>query len=443
MRKLSLLALLLSAFTAQADLLTALQAHENKDFAKASTEFTQLLPLGNELAAFNLGAMAYNGEGQAVDKVKALAYFEFAAARNHNDSKALVEKLKTTLSADEQHKADALLEQLQQQVKIDRAVQQDLRPESEKNRKGLKRVAPVFPKEAAEHGAFGSVTLRMLVNEAGDVEAVDVLNAFPKGVFEKSAMNALKKWKYEPGNAKFIGKVVIQFNIGEIDARKMRRLFDDNKLWQYSAMGSPVHQNAIANVLHVARSHSAYTQFVDKSLPPVLGEVTSDFVAQPKPLNADLTLPQGYDLDAFVTVDAQGKVTAVHDSNVKRKAKLTASLVGHQLTTDKIDAGFYRLDMNYFKKGPRLLPAQRIPETLTDYFWLEKAARGGNLEAQRALAAYRPDWEKYLLEQQDPVVQSWAGTRLILDGKKAEGEKLLDAAIAKGHVAAKELKAAL
>ncbi len=87
MRKLSLLTLLLSAFTAQADLLTALQAHENKDFAKASTEFTQLLPLGNELAAFNLGAMAYNGEGQAVDKVKALAYFEFAAARNHSIQK--------------------------------------------------------------------------------------------------------------------------------------------------------------------------------------------------------------------------------------------------------------------------------------------------------------------------------------------------------------------
>ena len=72
-----------------------------------------------------------------------------------------------------------------------------------------------------------------------------------------------------------------------------------------------------------------------------------------------------------------------------------------------------------------------------------KPRGNGNMDAQRALAALRTEWEMYLLEQQDPVVQSWAGTRLVLDGKKAEGEKLLDAAIAKGHATAKELKAVL
>lgn len=443
MRKLLCAVLLCSAFTAQADLLTALQAHEKKDFAKASAEFTHLLPLGNELAAFNLGAMAYNGEGQTVDKIKALGYFEFAAARDHADSIALVKKLTSALSDADQQQAATFAAQLQQQVKVDRAQEQHLRPASEKNRKALTRVAPIYPKDAAMRGAFGSVTMRMLVNEAGDVEAVDVLNAYPKGIFEKAAVRALKEWKYQPGNAKFIGRVVLEFNMGEIDTRKLRRVFDDNNLWQYSAMGSPAHQNAIANLLQLARSQSDYTQFVDSSLPPVLGQLTSDLVAKPTALNADITLPQGFDLDAFVTVDANGTVTAVHDDNEQRKAKLSATLLGQQLTHDKVDAGFYRLAVDYYKKGPRLLPAQRIPATLTGAFWLEQAARGGNVEAQRAMASLRPDWEMYMLEQQDPVVQSWAGTRLIIDGNKAAGEKLLDAAIAKGHAAAKELKAAL
>lgn len=448
MRKLPLLALVLSALTtplsAQADLLTALQAHENKDFAKAATEFQQLIPLASEQAAFNLGAMAFNGEGQPRDPVKALAYFEFAAKRHHSEAQALAEKLKASLSADEQQQAKVLLVKLEQQIKVERNISTTaLQAQYDLERKALKRFPPEYPKEAAARGAFGSVMMRLLVNEQGDVEAVDVLNAFPKGLFEREAIRALKRWKYEPGERKFIGRVLLNFSIGEIDQRKIQRIFTEFNLWQYAALGSPMHQNALANVLELARNQSAQTQFVDKSLPPALGPFSADFVKQAKIITDDLILPPGFENDAFVTLDANGRVTEVHDNDEKRLATLSASLVGHQLTTDKIDAGFYKLFSQYRKKGPRLLTAQRIPQTYNEDYWLDLAARGGNLDAQRALASSRANWEFYLLEQGDPVVQSWAGTRLILDGKKAEGEKLLDAAIAKGHNTAKELKAIL
>jgi len=443
MRKFPLLPLLFAAFTTQADLLTALKAHENKDFVTAAAEFNRLLPLASEQAAYNLGAMAYNGEGQPRDKVKALAYFEFAAAREHHEAQALADKLKASLSTAEQLQAQELLAQLQQQVKVGQDIKPEIRAVFDHERKAVKRFPPEYPKEAAARGAFGSVTMRLLVNENGDVEAVDVLNAFPKGVFERDAIRALKRWKYEPGEHKFIGRVQLTFSIGEIDQRKMQRIFTDYKLWEYAALGSPMHQNALASVLELARNQSAYTQFVDKSLPPALGPLSTDFVKEPKTVSDELTLPPGFDSDAFVTLDAEGRVTAVHDNDAKRLAAASASLMGHQLTTDKVDAGFYRLVQQYRKKGPRLLTAQRIPQTYSDDYWLELAARGGSIEAQRAMAASRTDWELYLLEQQDPVVQSWAGTQLILNGQTAEGEKLLDAAIAKGHATAKELKATL
>jgi len=442
MRKLSFVAVFLSAFSCQADLLTAVQAYEKQDFHKATQEFGALLPLANEQAAFNLGAMAYNAEGQPRDLVKAQAYFDFAAAREHQEAKTLADKIRPTLSAAQQKQAADLLAQLKQQVIVKPRDEMAATTSSDDARAPVRRFPPEYPKKAAQKGMFGSVAMRLLINEKGDVDAVDVLNAYPKGVFERDAIRALKRWKYTPGDRKTIGRVMLTFSLGEIDHKKVQVIFDEHKLWQYSALGSPQHQNAVASVLQIVRTNSDFSQFVDKSLPPVLGPIDKNFVASAKLVTNDLLLPADYDLNAFVTLNDQGVVTAVHDSDAKYLQKINAALLNRQITKADVPAGFYRLSA-YDKKNQRLLTAQRIPQTYTDEYWMEQAARNGNLDAQRALAALRSEWEMYLLEQQDPVVQSWAGTRLVLDGKKAEGEKLLDAAIAKGHDTAKELKAAL
>lgn len=442
MRKLPLLALLFSVFTTQADLLTALQAYEKQHYSKAKQEFAALLPLANDQAAFNLGAMAYNAEGQPRNLVSAQAYFDFAAAHKHPTAKTLADKIRPTLSATQRQQAADFLAQLEQQIKIKPHVAGAATAALDHQRDAIHRSPPEYPKKAAQKGMFGSVTMRLLINEKGDVDAVDVLNSYPQGVFERDAIRALKRWKYAPSAHKTIGRIMLSFSLGEVDHKKVQVIFDEHKLWQFSASGSPIHQNAVANILQLARTNSDFSQFVDKSLPPELGPIDKSFVAKAKVVTKDLLLPANYDLNAFVTLNDKGVVTAVHDNEAERLQKINAALLNRQITKADVPAGFYRLQA-YDKKEQRLLTAQRIPETYTDEYWLEQAARNGNIDAQRALASLRTEWEMYLLEQQDPVVQSWAGTRLILDGKKAEGEKLLDAAIAKGHATAKELKAAL
>jgi TonB family protein len=386
--------------------------------------------------------MAYNAEGQPRDLVKALAYFEFAAARQYNEAKTLTAKIRPTLSAAQQQQADDLLVQLEQQVKVKPRTPVELATVQDDMREPVRRAEPKYPVKAAKMGMFGSVTMRLLINEQGDVDAVDVLNAYPQGLFENSAISALKRWKYKPGDRKTIGRVMLTFSLGSVDHKKVERILSENKLFEYSVLGSPQHQNALANLLQLVRTNSDFTQFVDKSLPPAVGPLNKDFVAKASVVTTDLLLPADYNLNAFVTLNDQGVVTAVHDNNAQYLQQINAALLNRQLTKADVPAGFYRLSA-YDKKHTRLLTAQRIPQTYTDEYWLDHAARSGNLDAQRALAALRQEWEMYLLEQQDPVVQSWAGTRLVLDGKKAEGEKLLDAAIAKGHATAKELKAAL
>lgn len=62
----------------------------------------------------------------------------------------------------------------------------------------LQQVAPSYPARARSRNIEGSVTLAVLVREDGGVGDVRVLSAEPQGVFEQSAMAAVRSWRFEP-----------------------------------------------------------------------------------------------------------------------------------------------------------------------------------------------------------------------------------------------------
>ena len=61
----------------------------------------------------------------------------------------------------------------------------------------LEDVDPLYPEEAKQQE--GSVVLRLLINEAGTVDNVAVVRAYPAGLFERSALEAFGKAKFSPG----------------------------------------------------------------------------------------------------------------------------------------------------------------------------------------------------------------------------------------------------
>lgn len=61
----------------------------------------------------------------------------------------------------------------------------------------LEDVNPLYPEEAKQQE--GSVVLRLLISEAGAVDNVAVVRAFPAGLFERSALEAFGKAKFSPG----------------------------------------------------------------------------------------------------------------------------------------------------------------------------------------------------------------------------------------------------
>ena len=60
------------------------------------------------------------------------------------------------------------------------------------------RVNPQYPLRAAERGVEGWVEVEFTISRTGTVKDPYVLNAKPQNIFNRSALRAIRKWKYNP-----------------------------------------------------------------------------------------------------------------------------------------------------------------------------------------------------------------------------------------------------
>ena len=61
-----------------------------------------------------------------------------------------------------------------------------------------KRITPAYPRSARDAQTAGSVTLLVMIDEAGRVEGTSVVDAVPDGVFEQAAQQALASAAFYP-----------------------------------------------------------------------------------------------------------------------------------------------------------------------------------------------------------------------------------------------------
>jgi len=62
----------------------------------------------------------------------------------------------------------------------------------------IKRVAPDYPDDAAEKGIEGAVDLAFMVSPQGEVSDVTVVHSEPSSIFNRAAIAAVRRWKYQP-----------------------------------------------------------------------------------------------------------------------------------------------------------------------------------------------------------------------------------------------------
>ena len=68
----------------------------------------------------------------------------------------------------------------------------------EKKYKPINKMKLVYPRRALQRGIEGYVTLQFTITSAGTVSDIEVVEAKPSKIFNKAAMKAVKKLKYEP-----------------------------------------------------------------------------------------------------------------------------------------------------------------------------------------------------------------------------------------------------
>jgi protein TonB len=83
----------------------------------------------------------------------------------------------------------------------------------------LVRQNPVYPEKAKRRKIEGYVTARLAINPEGTVDDVEIIDAQPRGVFEREARRALFRYKFKPKmeDGKPVGQIAtqtIEFNLG-------------------------------------------------------------------------------------------------------------------------------------------------------------------------------------------------------------------------------------
>lgn len=62
----------------------------------------------------------------------------------------------------------------------------------------VRTVAPEYPRDLKDSGVSGIVTVKVTIDEQGNVSETNVVKSSNEG-FDKFATAALKKWKFKPG----------------------------------------------------------------------------------------------------------------------------------------------------------------------------------------------------------------------------------------------------
>jgi len=82
------------------------------------------------------------------------------------------------------------------------------RTSAQEVRKGISKPGPVYPELAKRMRLTGTVKIEIVIGLDGEIKRTNVIGGHP--VLVDAALDALKKWKYEP--AKTESTVTVQFD---------------------------------------------------------------------------------------------------------------------------------------------------------------------------------------------------------------------------------------
>ena len=74
--------------------------------------------------------------------------------------------------------------------------------------------APSYPREAYRDGTSGEVQVEFTVGTDGSVTAARIVRANPPRVFDRAALSAVNRWKFQPVSSPVTSRRTIGFSPG-------------------------------------------------------------------------------------------------------------------------------------------------------------------------------------------------------------------------------------
>ncbi len=432
---------ILCTFAAHADLQSALKSYADKDYTIAKQEFLTLLPIRNEVAAYRLGMMAYNGEGGPQDNIQAAAYFALAKELKHQQADVLLQRLMRGFTDNQRAELELRLTTLRQSLVVnDVQANQDLTriPVDElvlpKGGKIIRK-EPTYPSQAAKNGISGYVKLTFLIDGNGKVLAPEVVESNPQGLFDKAALKAIEQWQYPRQNQKKVVSAQLNFRLDTCQNSSVRAEISKNQLLQLALSNNPNYQfqlsqafqqmaictNAVIRHSHAFAESQAYISTVYEQKLANLPNSTL-----------------GVKGLAQVNISNRGAIKEVISSSSEH----LANKIKGKFVDKNVRAGEY-LIQSLDPDAVVLQPILYVPKTQHSRYWLILAAKNGNRDAQWSLAQEDRSWLLYLVAKKDPQALTWHGARLYTAGNTSEGIELIDEAIARKYRFAETVKQSL
>ncbi|MBY0418669.1 MAG: energy transducer TonB [Pararheinheimera sp.] len=436
LKQLVMATLLAVSAIAQADLSQSVKFYQEKNYSQARAEFAHLASLGNAGAAFNLGVMALYGEEETKDPVRAYAYFLFAHQLRHVKAADVLQQLSTTVTESQQQQAQRMSVQLLQHSIPVYSANEPAPAHQEVFRTTLRRDHPKYPVEAAKNGISGFALAKLVVDQQGNVVYVNTQYGLPDLTFAKATEIALRRWKYSPSPVISIHTVRMEFSLDPVNPQSAERLKLRNtqiqllhqQAWPGALAGSAKQQLFLAGLLDYLQNQSRTYALMNQpiSTPPTLADL-SHAIDEGK----SHTMP-AFMGEAFLVVDATQQLQSVQPISGTVPLRAGESMAG-------LAQGVYKItprDLNYDKSAPvvyateqmNIEPMLTAPMEWTSNYWLDQAARNGDLTAQRARAVHQPYWAHYLQQQHDPEALGWFAIELLSQNKVHEAKAAFEKA---------------
>lgn len=144
-------------------------------------------------------------------KLQELAATQVAAPQA-TDTKRIADQQAADQRAAEQRAADQRA--ADQQAAEQRAAQQRPVVAAPAQLRALSTPSPKFPLDALRAGQSGEVQVEFTVGTDGSVTAVRVVRAEPQRVFDREAINAVRRWRFQPVDAPVTTRRTISFKPG-------------------------------------------------------------------------------------------------------------------------------------------------------------------------------------------------------------------------------------